>query len=90
MKKLKEIKWNECKGTYTLDRSKEELKDIAELFKKTLKLTKYAYYIDTDIHFSNRKKYIDIIERNNNKFTVVKYDAFGNRNFSYYELYETI
>lgn len=82
------IKFNEMKGQLTLDRTREEMHEIAELFKKKLKLNRYQYYIDTakDIHFNTKAKNVDIIERANNKFIVVKEDAYGKREFNYYEL----
>ena len=86
--KIINIKFNELKGQLTLERTKEEMQEIAEIFKKELKLNKYTYYIDTakDIHFNTKAKSVDIIERANNKFVVVKENAYGNREFSYYEL----
>lgn len=82
------IKFNEMKGQLTLDRTTEEMQEIAELFKKKLKLNRYQYYIDTakDIHFNTKAKSIDIIERANNKFIVVKEDAYNHREYYYYEL----
>jgi hypothetical protein len=82
------IKFNEMKGQLTLDRTTEEMQEIAELFKRKLKLNKYTYYIDTakDIHFNTKAKSVDIIERANNKFIVVKENEYGNREFNYYEL----
>lgn len=84
--KILNIKFNEMKGQLTIDRTREEMQEIAELFKKELKLNKYTYWVDKDIHFNTKAKSVDIIERANNKFIVVKENAYGNREFSYYEL----
>ena len=88
MKDIKQINFNEMKGHLTLDRTKEEVQEIAEIFRKKLKLTKYQLYIDTakNIHFNTKNMSVDIIERANNKFVFVKEDAFGKREISYYEV----
>ena len=85
---IKNINFNEMKGNLTITRTAEEMQEIAELFKKKLKLNKYRYYVDlaNDIHFSNKRYWIDITERIDNKFVVVKEDAYNNRQFSYYEI----
>ena len=82
------IRFNEVKGELTKDRTEEETIKIAELFKRKLKLNRYQYYIDRakDIHFNTKTMSVDIVERANNKFIVVKENAYGNREFSYYEL----
>lgn len=85
--KLIDINFNEMVGNSLNFRNNEELEKLAPLFAKKLKLRKYSVSVyDLKIHIHTAKFTYDIIERQTDKFIIVKEDNFNNRTYSYMQL----
>ena len=87
--RLEEVRFNEVQNGYSPEeRTKEENMEIAELFRKKLKLARLSYYVDRvgDIHFSSKTKWVDVTQRNRNTYIIAEEDAHNNRKFKYMKL----
>lgn len=85
--RIVDINFNDMVGNSVNFRNNDELKELVELFAKHLKLKKYNSSVyNLEIHIYTAKFEYCIVEKQTNKFTIVKEDNYNNRQFSYVEI----